>query len=135
VNSKPRSLTYQPGERPGLKGVTFRVEGEYAYGLLSAEAGVHRLVAHLFLLIRRRAVTLLLLPCCLSGDRRTSKSGINEKDLRIDTCRATGAGGQHINTTDSAVRITQSPRHRGQCQTSDLTSKQSRRDAGLRSVC
>ncbi len=80
---KTEIIDYQPAEEAGIKGVTFRVEGEYAYGLLAAEAGVHRLV-------------------------RISPFD-QAKDLRVDTYRATGAGGQHINTTDSAVRITHAP--------------------------
>jgi peptide chain release factor 2 len=106
---KTEILEYQPGEEAGIKSVTFRVEGEYAYGLLSAEAGVHRLVR--------------ISPFDQAARRHTSFASlfvypeinedieveINEKDLRIDTYRSTGAGGQHINTTDSAVRITHLP--------------------------
>jgi peptide chain release factor 2 len=106
---KTEILDYQPGEEAGLKSVTFRVEGEYAYGLLAAEAGVHRLVR--------------MSPFDQAGRRHTSFASlfvypeidenieveINDKDLRVDTFRATGAGGQHINTTDSAVRITHLP--------------------------
>lgn len=106
---KAEVLEYQPGQEAGLKHVTFRVEGEYAYGLLSAEAGVHRLVR--------------ISPFNAGASRETSFASlfvypeidenievdIQEKDLRIDTYRATGAGGQHINTTDSAVRITHLP--------------------------
>jgi len=102
-------LEEQPGQEAGLKSATFRVEGDYAYGLMSAEAGVHRLVR--------------ISPFNSGGSRETSFASlfvspeidedieveINDKDLRIDTYRATGAGGQHINTTDSAVRITHLP--------------------------
>jgi peptide chain release factor 2 len=106
---KTEVLDYQPGQEAGIKHVTFRVEGEYAYGFLAAEAGVHRLVR--------------ISPFNQGASRETSFASlfvypeidenievdINEKDLRIDTYRATGAGGQHINTTDSAVRITHLP--------------------------
>ncbi len=106
---KAEVLEYQPGEEAGLKSVTFRVEGEYAYGLLAAEAGVHRLVR--------------ISPFDQAAKRHTSFASlfvypeidedieveIQDKDLRVDTYRATGAGGQHINTTDSAVRITHIP--------------------------
>jgi peptide chain release factor 2 len=102
-------LDEQTGSEAGIKSATFRVEGDYAYGLLSAEAGVHRLVR--------------ISPFNSGGSRETSFASmfvspeidenieidINEKDLRVDTYRSTGAGGQHINTTDSAVRITHLP--------------------------
>jgi peptide chain release factor 2 len=106
---KTEILDYQPGEEAGIKSVTIRVEGEYAYGLLSAEAGVHRLVR--------------ISPFDSAARRHTSFASffvypeidedieveVLDKDLRVDTYRATGAGGQHINTTDSAVRITHLP--------------------------
>lgn len=102
-------IDYQPGQEAGLKSVTFTVTGDYAFGLLSAEAGVHRLVR--------------ISPFNQGASRETSFASlfvypeidedieveINEKDLRVDTYRSTGAGGQHINTTDSAVRITHLP--------------------------
>lgn len=106
---KIEELDYQPGEEAGIKSATFRVEGEYAYGLLSGEAGVHRLVR--------------ISPFNSGGSRETSFASVfvtpeidddieievQDKDLRVDTYRSTGAGGQHINTTDSAVRITHLP--------------------------
>jgi peptide chain release factor 2 len=102
-------LDEQTGSEAGIKSATFRVEGDYAYGLLSAEAGVHRLVR--------------ISPFNSGGSRETSFASmfvspeidenieieINDKDLRVDTYRSTGAGGQHINTTDSAVRLTHLP--------------------------
>jgi peptide chain release factor 2 len=106
---KTEIIDYQPGEEAGLKGVTFRVEGEYAYGLLSAEAGVHRLVRiSPFDQAARRHTSFASLFVYPEIDEDIEVE-INEKDLRIDTYRATGAGGQHINTTDSAVRITHLP--------------------------
>jgi peptide chain release factor 2 len=106
---KTEVLDYQPGEEAGLKSVTFRVEGEYAYGLLSAEAGVHRLVRiSPFDQAARRHTSFASLFVSPELDENIEVE-INDKDLRVDTYRSTGAGGQHINTTDSAVRITHLP--------------------------
>ncbi|MFN2598804.1 MAG: peptide chain release factor 2, partial [Pyrinomonadaceae bacterium] len=106
---KTEIIEYQPGEEAGLKSVTFRVEGEYAYGLLSAEAGVHRLVRiSPFDQAARRHTSFASLFVYPEIDENIEVE-INEKDLRVDTYRSTGAGGQHINTTDSAVRITHLP--------------------------
>lgn len=100
---------YQPGDEAGCKSVTIRVEGEFAYGRLKTESGVHRLVR--------------ISPFDASARRHTSFSSvfvypevdesidvaIDDKDLRIDTFRASGAGGQHVNKTSSAIRITHFP--------------------------
>lgn len=106
---KTEILDYQPGEEAGLKSVTFRVEGEYPYGLLSAEAGVHRLVRiSPFDQAARRHTSFASL--FVSPEiNEDIEIDIQDKDLRVDTYRSTGAGGQHINTTDSAVRITHLP--------------------------
>lgn len=106
---KVEVIEYQPGEEAGLKSVTFRVEGEYAYGLLAAEAGVHRLVRiSPFDQAARRHTSFASLFVYPEIDENIAVE-IIDKDLRVDTYRSTGAGGQHINTTDSAVRITHLP--------------------------
>lgn len=102
-------IDFQPGDEAGIKGVTFTSSGEYSYGYLKTENGVHRLVR--------------ISPFNASGKRHTSFASvfvypeldkeivvdIDENDLRIDVFRASGAGGQHVNKTSSAVRVTHLP--------------------------
>ena len=102
-------IDYLPGDEAGIKSVTWTLRGEYAYGYAKAEIGIHRLVR--------------ISPFDASARRHTSFASvfvypevddrivieIDEKDLRIDTYRSTGAGGQHVNKTDSAVRLTHLP--------------------------
>ena len=106
---KVETLDYLPGDEAGIKSVTLKISGHNAYGYLKAEKGVHRLVR--------------ISPFDSSGRRHTSfvscdvmpefndeiEIDVRTEDLKVDTYRATGAGGQHINTTDSAVRITHIP--------------------------
>jgi peptide chain release factor 2 len=106
---KTEMFDYQAAEEAGIKSASFRVEGDYAYGMFAGEVGVHRLVR--------------MSPFNSGQSRETSFASvfvtpefddnieveILDKDLRVDTYRSTGAGGQHINTTDSAVRITHLP--------------------------
>ena len=102
-------IDLQPGDEAGIKSVTMTLEGEYAYGYARSEIGIHRLVR--------------ISPFDAAGRRHTSFASVfvypevddeivvevNENDLRVDTYRSTGAGGQHVNKTDSAIRITHIP--------------------------
>ena len=108
-NFKYQMISEHKGEEAGIKSSTLKVEGDYLYGLMRGESGVHRLVR--------------ISPFDSGARRHTSFASVwvypavdddinikvDEKDLRIDTYRSSGAGGQHVNTTDSAVRITHIP--------------------------
>jgi peptide chain release factor 2 len=100
---------YQPGEEAGLKSATFAVNGQYAFGLLSSEIGVHRLVRiSPFDQAKRRHTSFASVFVSPEIDDSIDIV-IKPEDLRIDTYRSSGKGGQHVNTTDSAVRITHIP--------------------------
>jgi peptide chain release factor 2 len=102
-------LDFQPGEEAGIKSVSFLVRGSYAYGYLKAERGVHRLVRiSPFDAAKRRhtSFTALDVVAELADDIEVE---INEADLRVDTYRSGGSGGQHVNKTDSAIRLTHLP--------------------------
>jgi peptide chain release factor 2 len=100
---------YQPGEEAGLKSATFAVNGEYAFGLLTSEVGVHRLVRiSPFDQAKRRHTSFASVYVSPEIDD-SIEIVIKPEDLRVDTYRSGGKGGQHVNTTDSAVRMTHLP--------------------------
>ena len=108
-NFKTQMLDYQDGEEAGIKSVTFNVIGEYAYGYLASETGVHRLVRiSPFDANKRRHTSFASVAVYPEIDDKI-EIVIEPKDLRVDTYRSSGKGGQHVNTTDSAVRITHIP--------------------------
>ncbi|PYS15552.1 MAG: peptide chain release factor 2 [Acidobacteria bacterium] len=106
---KTQMLDYQDGEEAGIKSVTFNVIGEYAYGYLASETGVHRLVRISPFDANKRRHTSFASVAVYPEIDETVEVVIEEKELRIDTYRSAGKGGQHVNTTDSAVRITHLP--------------------------
>ena len=106
---KLEELDRQPGDEAGIKSATIGVEGEWAYGWLRAEAGVHRLVRISPYDAQARRHTSFASVFIYPDIDETIKVEIDEKDLRIDVMRSGGAGGQHVNKTESAVRITHIP--------------------------
>lgn len=103
------TLEYQEGDDAGLKSATFLVNGEYAFGYLKGESGVHRLVRISPFDSNKRRHTSFASVFVSPEIDDSIEVEIDEKDLRVDTYRASGAGGQHVNKTDSAIRITHTP--------------------------
>jgi peptide chain release factor 2 len=102
-------LEQQPGEGGGIKSATFTVQGTYAYGYLKAEAGVHRLVRISPFDANARRHTSFASVFVFPDIEEDIEVEIRDEDLRVDTYRSSGAGGQHVNKTDSAVRLTHLP--------------------------
>jgi len=102
-------IDFQPGDEAGVKSVTITVEGQYAYGYAKAEIGIHRLVRISPFDTGKRRHTSFASVFVYPEISDDIDIEINENDLRIDTYRSSGAGGQHVNKTDSAVRITHLP--------------------------
>ncbi len=108
-NFKYEMISEHKGEEAGIKSSTIRVSGEYLYGLMKGESGVHRLVRISPFDSGARRHTSFASVWVYPAIEDDIKINIDDKDLRIDTYRSSGAGGQHVNTTDSAVRITHLP--------------------------
>ncbi len=106
---KTEFTDYQPGDDAGLKGATFTVAGDYAFGWLRAEMGIHRLVRISPIDANKKRHTSFASVIVFPELPDDIEVEINEKDLKVDTYRASGAGGQHVNKTDSAIRITHIP--------------------------
>ena len=106
---KREVLDYQPGDEAGIKSATITLGGDHAFGLMAAEAGVHRLVRISPFDQAARRHTSFASVYVWPEIEDDTEIDIPEKDLRIDTYRSSGAGGQHVNVTDSAVRITHLP--------------------------
>tara|TARA_Y100000748_G_scaffold124867_1_gene104789 strand:- start:2146 stop:3021 length:876 start_codon:yes stop_codon:yes gene_type:complete len=102
-------IDYQPGDEAGIKDVTFEIKGHFAFGLLKSEAGVHRMVRISPFDSNNRRHTSFASVFIYPSVEDDIDIKLDQSDLRIDTYRASGAGGQHVNKTDSAVRITHLP--------------------------
>jgi peptide chain release factor 2 len=106
---KAELLEHQPGEGAGIKGATISLEGPYAYGYVKAESGIHRLVRISPFDANARRQTSFASVLVVPDIEDEIEIDVRDEDLRVDTYRSSGAGGQHVNKTDSAVRLTHLP--------------------------
>ena len=108
-NMKTKIIDHLPGDEAGIKNITFTVNGPYAYGYLKSENGIHRMVRISPFDTNKRRHTSFASVSILPEVEDDIKIDINDNDLKVETFRASGPGGQHVNKTSSAVRITHSP--------------------------
>jgi len=126
---KNELVDFTPGDGAGFRSVTLTVEGEYAYGYLKAENGVHRLVRISPYDANKRRHTSFSSVFVIPEVEEDVEIEIREEDLRIDTYRAGGAGGQHVNKTDSAVRITHLPTNTVAASQNERSQHQNKQNA------
>ena len=126
---KHELIDFTPGDGAGFKSATLTIEGEYAYGYLKAENGVHRLVRISPFDANQRRHTSFTSVFVIPEVEDDVEIDIREEDLRVDTYRAGGAGGQHVNKTDSAVRLTHLPTHTVAASQSERSQHQNKANA------